>query len=572
MTIWQRAGGGFRGRTGVACLLLLGVVGCGSGESPASSSATPAGVREVALPDLSSLDEAVQVQVKQRYVEMLDATGDAGATAAERAQAYGRMAMVLHAGEFYQAAEPAYLNAQDLAPQELRWPFFLARLYLSLGDSERAIAAYRRALESHPNDVPTLVRLGRLHLDRGEAEQAAPLLERAHQVAPRTLAVLVGLGQTALARRDFEEAAARLEEALTIDPKAASIHSPLAIAYRELGQIQKAEEHLAEWRNTEILVPDPLGQELDQALDSGLSYELRGVRALEQRNFPAAVGFFQAGVNLTSGESGLGRSLRHKLATALYMTGDLPGAVKWFGEALRQAPEGVQDEAVAKAHYSVGVLMATAGRGDEATGHLSAAVRFSPTYLEAFQALGDSLRRARRDAEALAPYGEAVRINPQATDARFGYGMALVRLGRHREARDWFAEALRLQPDRLQFALALARLLAASPDDGVRDGRRALTLVDEVFKGTRTTDLGETIAMAQAEVGNFSEAVSVQRAVMDASRRAGFESDLPRMAANLQRYERGQPSRAPWAPDDPVFSPGPEVDPALRAILPASVP
>lgn len=556
---------------GAVCLLLLGVVGCGSGDS-SFSRATSTAAREVTLPpDLSGLDESVQMQVKQRYVEMLDATERAGATAAERAQAYGRMGMVLHAGEFYEAAVPAYLNAQDLAPQELRWPYYLARLRLSLGDTEGAIVAYRRALESHPNDVPTLVGLGRLHLDRGEADEAAPLFERAYQVAPRTLAVLAGLGQTALARRNFADAAARLEEALTIDPKAASIHSPLAIAYRELGQIAKAEAHLAEWRNTEILVPDPLGQELDQALDSGLSYELRGVRALEQRNFPAAVTLFQEGVELTSGTTGLGRSLRHKLATALYMTGDLPGAVKWFGEALRQAPEGVQDEAVAKAHYSVGVLMATAGRGDEAIRHLSAAVRFSPTYLEAFQALGDSLRRAGRDADALAPYAEAVRINPQATDARFGYGMALVRLGRHREARDWFAEAMRLQPDKLQFSLALARLLAASPDDSVRNGQRAMAL-GEGFTGTRTTDLGETIAMALAEVGNFSEAVSVQRAVMDASRRAGFESDLPRMAANLQRYERGQPSRVPWAPDDPVFSPGPDVDPALRSLLPASVP
>ena len=37
-----------------------------------------------------------------------------------------------------------------------------------------------------------------------------------------------------------------------------------------------------------MLVPDPLRQELDLSLESGLSYELRGVRALEPRDFTAA--------------------------------------------------------------------------------------------------------------------------------------------------------------------------------------------------------------------------------------------------------------------------------------------
>jgi hypothetical protein len=127
-------------------------------------------------------------------------------------------------------------------------------------------------------------------------------------------------------------------------------------------------------------------------------------------------------------------------------------------------------------------------------------------------------------------------------------------------------------PERREFPLALARLLAAAPDAAVRDGGHARRLVDDVATAQRTTDVGETLAMALAEQGHFDEAASVQRAVMDSSRRAGFTDDLPRMAAQLQRYERGLPSRTPWAAGDPVFSPGPAVVPELRASLPASVP
>jgi tetratricopeptide (TPR) repeat protein len=379
--------------------------------------------------------------------------------------------------------------------------------------------------------------------------------------------VLVGLGQAALARKDYARAAALLEEALALDPELASIHSPLAMAYRGLGDQAKSEAHLTLWRNTEVLVPDPLRLELDLALNSGLSFELRGVRALEQRDFKAAAGLFERGVAITSGEDSLGRSLRHKLGTALYLNGDLPGAMKWFEETVRLAPPDGLDETAAKAHYSLGVLMASSGRGEDAIRHLSAAVRFSPNYVEAYQALADAQRRAGRVPQSMESYREALRINPQAADARFGYGMALVRLGRHRQAFDWFTEARTLHPQRIEFAHALARLLAASPDDTVRDGERAQAIVEGLLEQGRSLDLGETLAMALAERGRFDDAIGVQREVMEASRRAGFVTEATRMAANLTRYERSQPSRTPWADDDPIHSPGPAVDPALEAAL-----
>ena len=42
---------------------------------------------------------------------------------------------------------------------------------------------------------------------------------------------------------------------------------------------------------------------------------------------------------MTPGTTALGRSLRHKMGTALYLNGDIPGAIKWFEETLRLAPE-----------------------------------------------------------------------------------------------------------------------------------------------------------------------------------------------------------------------------------------
>ena len=52
---------------------------------------------------------------------------------------------------------------------------------------------------------------------------------------------------------------------------------------RGLGQIEQAKPHIGQWSNRDIMVPDPRQERLDLVLESGLSYELRGIRAFEAR-------------------------------------------------------------------------------------------------------------------------------------------------------------------------------------------------------------------------------------------------------------------------------------------------
>jgi hypothetical protein len=91
-----------------------------------------------------------------------------------------------------------------------------------------------------------------------------------------------------------------------------------------------------------------------------------------------------------------------------------------------------------------------------------------------------------------------------------------------------------------------------------------MALVDRLIAGEKTIQLGETTAMALAEVGNFAEAVAVQRQVMAAADRAGLAFDRDRMTAMLQRYERRQPAREPWGADDPLYHPPVSAGPLPR--------
>ena len=97
---------------------------------------------------------------------------------------------------------------------------------------------------------------------------------------------------------------------------------------------------------------------------------------------------------------------------------------------------------------------------------------------------------------------------------------------------------------------ALARLLATSPEASVRDGRRAMDLVQQMMQRGRTLELGETYAMTLAELGQFKEAQGLQRELIAAADRAGMAPLKARLAARLALYDRADPCRTPWTDEE----------------------
>jgi tetratricopeptide (TPR) repeat protein len=538
--------------TARALLVAVAVVACGAcrglslgwGDEP----------RPVPLPDLSRSDASVQAQVREQHA-VVERHREDGASPEQLGASYGDLGMILQAAEYFEAAEPALLNARMLMPVDPRWAYFLGHLYRRTGDVPRAVESFEAARQLRPDDVPTLVWLARMHLDRGEAADAEPLLQKAQSLAPKSVAVVAALGQAALARGDASRAARLLEEALTIDPRALSLHAPLASAYRALGQADRADSHSRRWKEADVPLEDPLMADLGTTLRSAVSFETRGVRALDSGNWAAAQTAFREGLTLTRPETPIGRSLTHKLGLSLYLGGNLQEALNQFEQATRLAPPTGHDEPASRAHYSLGIIMASGGRSEQAIAHLSKAVDYDATSVPARLALGDALRRAQREDESLPQYQEAMRINPQAAEARLGYGLAQVRLRRWAESRQWLEESVRAQPDRPELSHALARVLATAPEPRVRDGNRAAAIVDELFKTSKRIEVGETMAMTLAELGDFDKAAAIQRGVLGAAQRAGLKDDVRRMEGNLRLYEQRRPCRM-RRPDPPARTAG----------------
>ncbi len=539
-------------RAGVSCALCcIGVLsaGCDTGmptTAPADSSGPAAGsvllppdghgLLPVTMPDFATMTEPVAQQMRTHRTAVRVRLGTAATEPEALGDAYGRLGMLLLAATYVDAAEASLRNAQTLAPDEARWPYHLGRVHEAIGDLEASARSYRRAAALRPDDLATRMLLADVLFARGEFDAAEQIYGRALERHPDAAAAQVGLGRVALARRDYADAAARFEQGLSAAPWATAVHYPLALAYRGLGDTGKAEAHLRRQGDVEALPPDPLRQELDELLESANAYNIRGGRALDAGNYRAAADLFRRGLELDPDDP----SLRQRLGVALFQSGDLDGAMEAFERAVRTAPEHPQ------AQFSLGVLLADQGRHQEAIEHLSTVLQHDPAYLQARVQLADVLARSGRPAEALAHYEQALAQNPARPEAAFGAAMALVRLERYRAARDRLQEGVEANPGDPMFQHALARLLASAPAERVRDGRRAMALVEALLEQGQNFALGETAAMALAEMGLFDQAAAVQRDVMAAARDAGLTDAVQRMAGNLALYEAGRPCRTPF--------------------------
>ena len=185
-----------------SALLLSG--GCRADRSPAPTATPPlpadsAKLPPVSLPDLSRLEISVQQQIRERYRSLTSMDVTPGIPATDRAVAHGEMGRLLMAAENFDAAEPFYLHAQALAPDDMRWPYYLGHVYMARAQPDKAVASFERARRLRPDDVATLVWLGDVHLDQGRPEQAEPLFAQALAAQPRGVAALFGLWRAALA-------------------------------------------------------------------------------------------------------------------------------------------------------------------------------------------------------------------------------------------------------------------------------------------------------------------------------------------------------------------------------------
>ena len=240
--------------------------------------------------------ERLEPAVRSQLSESLARVRAQHANRQELGRAYGELGRLYHSYGLLDSAIPAYANAETLLPGERAWPYYLGRVYRSLYDMERARLSLERARRMRPDDAPTLVALAGVQRELRQFDEAVRLLQDVLGRNPDSAAAMLLMATLATDRGDSNEAVEWYERLLALQPGATRLYQPLAMAYRNLGQTDHAEELLSKAGTAAVRIDDPLMLELE-SLGLGARRLLdEGVAAFQRGDFDAALVAFRGAV------------------------------------------------------------------------------------------------------------------------------------------------------------------------------------------------------------------------------------------------------------------------------------
>ena len=374
---------------------------------------------------------------------------------------------------------------------------------------------------------------------RGDLQEALMAFEGADEALPNDSITLFNIGMVLIELGDKARAEERMRRAIEFDRDYREPHFNLALILAERNDLRGAERHFR--RATEI---DPEDLEARVRLAEVLSRLNRLNEAIELLD------------NVLVIDPALPMA-RLALGAAHQAAGDRDAARTALLEVLEAAP-GVPRER-AEAHYRLAVLAdpglagGTGTETNQAAEHLQQAIELDHDFAEAHALLGRLLARRELYGEAASHFGRALARDPANARWHGDRAMALILGKRYQAARGALASgrnALASAGDTPMEALdhldtLLARLLAASPAPGTRNGVEALTIAQRLMAERPTIQHAETLAMALAEIGDFERAVSMQRQVLAEVTRRG-EEPTTGQEQRLRAYLNNEPAREPW--------------------------
>ena len=416
------------------------------------------------------------------------------ANLAEGAGAHIVRASTARATGNLELAAEEYRLALAADPDQVDARQALASIFLQMGDIKGAIAETEAVLQREPDNASAHYNLGTVLAAAGRADEGIDHLARAVELAPGFADARVNLAIALEREERFEEAEKRYAEALEIDPENVDTWRRRAALLNSLGRQQEA---VADLRSAMERAPD------DPETLLGLGVVLAKTDQKDE---------------------------------AL--------SILW-----RVADANAAPQQKALAHRTIGQIAADQGDLRTAISSLQQAVALQPDLMEAHAALANLLAELERYTEAAEEFAVVVEALPDDQPARFGRALTLMMSKQYGEATASLEESVTRFPDNATLRHVLARLLATCPDDSIRDGERALQLAAEAMQARPGFEQAQTLAMALAEVGQFEEAVELQRQLIKSAMEAGQDAVVPMLQSQLVSYEQGRPIRAPWLRD-----------------------
>ena len=348
-----------------------------------------------------------------------------------------------------------YREIHRLDPSDTESALWLARLYRLKNEHEQAEQVLKSILKSDPENEPAVEQLTQLLMDEGKSTEAVTLLEgitahspsavlldllgdahtQAHDLAkaevayrkaveldPSELSHQRGLGQTLLAEEKYSEALKVYEKLSDVMPDDSDVYLRIAQIYRELHQLDKAEQNLVKARqyapgSLEVMYNEAMlyqaqgryedairvlsdavtgikGQPATQPSrrrSLAILYQQLGQLYRDTQNYQAAIYTFEELGHLGEEED---RRARMMIMDTYRAAKDLPKALQAGKEALAKYPA---DPAIRTSHA---LLLGENGQTDDAVKILRAQLHSDAGDRETYLNIAQVYERGRRYKEA----------------------------------------------------------------------------------------------------------------------------------------------------------------------------
>ncbi len=150
-------------------------------------------------------------------------------------------------------------------------------------------------------------------------------------------------------------------------------------------------------------------------------------------------------------------------------------------------------------------------------------------------------RTQKHFTEAFSLFDSAIAIDPENWMFRYARGDALLSIGKHKDAIADYNVAVKLSPKNTGLLNNLAWVLATSPVDELRDGKRAIELAKMAAELTnyQQANILSTLGAAYAEAGDLASAKQWCEKALEVA----DEQEQKELEKELASYAAGNPVR-----------------------------
>jgi protein O-mannosyl-transferase len=193
------------------------------------------------------------------------------------------------------------------------------------------------------------------------------------------------------------------------------------------------------------------------------------------------------------------------------------------------------------AHAGLGGILFVRGQIDESIDHYERALRLRDGNVAAHFGLGRALAAKQKTDAAIFHFQKALSIQPDYIAASNDLGVLLVSKGAVKEAIAAWEQSLSFDPDNADAANNIAWVRATVADTDLRNGQEALELAQRALRaGGENPVVLRTLAAAQAENGQFAEAVATCQRGEGLARRSGDGAMVESLRNCAESFRRGE--------------------------------